>query len=438
MLPFLPDLGATFKGGTFVKSQLTLNVLLILFFIIVSAFFSASESAFTSLNLIKTKAEADRGNKRAQLVLKLRQQFDALLSAILIGNNIVNIGASTVATILFMQLIPEYGSLVSTIVMTLLILIFSEITPKTIATERAEKTAYQFAPALRVILILLAPFVWVLTNLTNFIVRIFKSEALDVVSDEELLSLVDEAEKTGNLSDYEHRLIRSAIAFDDMEVAGVLTPRMNIEAFDIHDDLKTIEDIIYSNNHSRLVVYDETIDDVLGYIHEKTFSRYMLGLMEKDVTLKDLIMEVIYVPPTTKISKLLTLMQGTHLHMAVIKDEYGGTIGIVTMEDVLEALVGEIWDEGDTKYDEIVQVKENIYEVVADMNLNKFFQKFGIVPDRAFESTRVSGFFLELLDRIPEKGDQVTYGAIKLTVNKMTEDRVLSFLVTPSQKTNKL
>ncbi|WP_018659076.1 hemolysin family protein [Allofustis seminis] len=419
------------------KDNIALNAFLILIFILMSAFFSASESAFTSINLIRLKSQADKGDQKAVLILKLREQFDWLLSGILIGNNIVNIGASAVATTLFLQLSPEYGGVISTIAMTILILIFSEITPKTIATEHSEGVARTFAPFLRLILLILSPFIWVLSKLTNLIVSLFKKEQEDIVSDEELFSLVDRAEQTGNLSDYERRLIRSAIAFDDMEVSGVLTPRMDIEGFSIHDDLEKIKEVVYSNNHSRLIVYDETIDDVLGFIHEKTFSRYMLNLLEEKVSLQDLIMEVIYAPPTTRISKLLTLMQGTHLHMAVIKDEYGGTVGIVTMEDVLEALVGEIWDEGDVRHDDVVQIKENIYEVVADMNLKKFMKQFGIVPDRTFESTRVSGFFIELLDRIPEKGDQITYGPVSLTVNKMVEDRVLSFLVSPINKHKK-
>lgn len=413
------------------------QIVLIIFFLLFSAFFSASESALTSINLIKVRAKAEKGDKKAQLVLELREEFDKVLSGILIGNNIVNIGASAVATTLFLELFPEYGGIVSTIAMTVLVLVFSEITPKTVATERSENIAMLFAPALKVISTILSPLIWIFSLLTQLIVNLFAVEQPEVVSDEELFSLVDEAEKTGNLSNYEHRLIHSAIAFDDMEVAGVLTPRMDIEGFSIHDDIETIKEIVYSNNHSRLIVYNETVDDVLGFIHEKTFSRYMLDLMDEDVKLEDLIMEVIYVPPTTKISKLLNLMQREHLHLAIIKDEYGGTIGLVTMEDILESLVGEIWDEGDIREDEIIQVKENIYEVVADMNLEKFFNKFGVVPDRTFESTRVSGFFIELLDRIPEFGDHVTYGNIRLTVKKMLDDRVLSFLVTPINKNRK-
>lgn len=407
------------------ESLTTIFVLIIL--ILLSAYFSSSETAFTSVNRIRLKTQADKGDKRAQRVLHLSENYDNLLSTILIGNNIVNIAASSIATVLFVSFFPTYGPTIATIVMTLVVLTFGEITPKVIAKDRSETISKLFAPTLNFLMILLKPLTWIFGKWTSFVGSYVENGEEPGMSEEELLSLVDEVEIGGSFETHEHQLLRSAIEFNDLEVSSILTPRVDVVAADIDDSDQEIQELFYEHNYSRILMYDDSIDNIYGVLHEKDFNRYLRKKSEFNPTIKvtEGIKEVIFIPPVMKISKLLRDMQQKKMHMAVVTDEYGGTIGIVTMEDVLEELVGEIWDESDIIEEEILPNGENRYTVLGTTSLEKIFSLFGIDNDDVFVSNSMSGFVIEQLGRVPEEGDSFVYENMKATVTYVRNRRVL-------------
>lgn len=406
------------------ESEIIRSVFILIFLIFCSGYFSATETAFTSINKIKMSAEAEEGDKKSQLVMKLYENYDKLLSGILIGNNIVNIGASSVATIMFLELFPTYGATIATAVITILVLIFGEISPKTIAKEHPEKVSKLSAPFINFLIKVLTPFIFLFTKLTDVLTRVFKSPDKEEVSDAELLYLVDEAEETGNLSNYERDLIRSAIKFDDLELNAVLIPRVDVVAVDIEADDKVILNKFLESNFSRLIVYEDNIDNILGLMHEKDFTRYLLGV-GKIKSVKDCVKKVLFVPETMTISTLLSQMQKNYVHMAAVKDEYGGTVGIVTMEDILEELVGEIWDESDKVEKDLIMLDPHTYIVQGTVSLEKILDIYEIKVDEELVSDTVGGFITEKLGHIPNDRESISYKNLKMTVLAMQDTRVL-------------
>ncbi|WP_028273571.1 HlyC/CorC family transporter [Atopococcus tabaci] len=410
--------------------------------ILLSAYFSSAETAFTSANRIRLRTEADKGDKRAKQVLELSEDYDSLLSTILIGNNIVNIASSSIATLFFVSFFPTYGPAVATVVMTIAVLIFGEITPKIIARERSEDLSKLSAPFLRLLVVVLKPLTWLFGKWTSLITRYFKSTKSNLISEEELLSLVEEAELGGGLENHDHQLIRSAIEFNDLEVSSILTPRVDVIAADIDDSDEAIRKIFYEHNYSRILMYDDSIDNIYGFLHEKDFNRYMQKKMESEAELPilDCVKEIMFIPPVMKLTKVLKDMQQKKMHMAVVTDEYGGTIGIVTMEDVLEELVGEIWDESDIIEEEIVPLEDQSYQILGTTSLEKLFQLYSIDNDDVFISNSVSGFVIEQLGRVPEEGDTFTYENMTVTVVYVRNRRVLQVRVdyTPMEQNEEL
>lgn len=403
---------------------------IIIFFILVafSAFFSSSETAFTSVNRIRLKNEAEKGDKQSQQALKLTEQYDSVLSTLLIGNNIVNIGASAIATLLFISWFPVYGATLATIVTTIIILIFAEITPKNIAKEKSQYVSKRVAPFIQFLIFVFRPFLWLLQKWKVTIDRVFRLEGEEVISEDELQSIVDEAESGGSIEDHEHRLVKSALDFDDLEVSAILMPRVDVVGCDLDATDKEIEELFLTHNYSRLVIYDDTIDDVVGVLHEKDFNRYLRAKKEtgKNPSFITVIKEVIFVPPVMNLSKLLQTMQVKKIHMAIVTDEHGGTIGIATMEDVLEELVGEIWDEYDEIEEEIEEIENGTqYKVKGTANLEKVFEIFGINEASNYISNTVSGFVIEELGQFAEEGDTFDYYNMKVTVTMVRNRRVL-------------
>lgn len=407
---------------------------IVVFFIMVSlsAFFSSSETAFTSANRIRLKNQVEKGDKKAGKALGLTEKFDLVLSTILIGNNIVNIGASSIATLLFISWFPTYGATLATLATTIIILIFGEITPKSVAKEKSEAIAKATAPIIQFLMFIFKPFLWILQKWKVMTDRLFNLEGEEVISEDELQSIVDEAESGGSIEDHEHRLVKSALDFDDLEVSSILMPRVDVVGCDIDATDDEIEKLFLTHNYSRLVVYDDTIDDVVGVLHEKDFNRYLRAKKEtgKNPSFLTVIKEVVFVPPVMNLSKLLRTMQIKKIHMAIVTDEHGGTIGIATMEDVLEELVGEIWDE----YDEIEQEVEEIiqgtqYKVKGTANLEKVFEIFGINEADSFISNTVSGFVIEELGKFAEEGDTFVYHNMKVTVTLVRNRRVLEIQI---------
>ena len=384
-----------------------------------SAYFSATETAFTSLNRIRMKNKADNGSVRAAKTLELAEDYDRLLSTILIGNNIVNISATTVATVLCTKWFHEYGPTVSTVALTIIILIFGEISPKSLAKESPEAIAMAVTPLLRFFTVVLAPVNFLFGLWKKLMSLVFRSKGDDGITEEELVGMVDQAENEGGLDEHESDLIRAAIEFNDLEVSAILTPRVDLIAVEEEESMEKAASLFVESGYSRLPVYHETIDNIVGVIHEKDFyaARY-----RGETILAQLKAPVIYTTANTKISDLLRILQSRKAHMAVVVDEYGGTVGIATLEDILEELVGDIWDEHDDVVQEIEKINEWEYLVLGNTNLEKLFEL--LEKEIESEVVTVSGWVMNMLGRIPEKGDVFTYENLQVSVLKMDGKRV--------------
>lgn len=405
------------------NNTITMIIVLIVL-IMMSGFFSATETAFSSLNKIRIKNLSNNGNKRAQLTLDLVENYEKVLSTILIGNNIVNIISASLSTIIFVNYFGDVGITVSTIVMTILVLIFGEISPKSLAKEAPENFAMFSASILKMLIILFTPLNYLFLLWQNFITSVFKISSDRSITEEELITIVKEAEEDGGIDAQEGELIRSAIEFNDLIVTDVLTPRVDIAAISSLDSKEKISNVFLETGYSRLPVYLDTIDNIIGVITHKDFFNYVI---KKDLGLDLVIKPTIYTTNTIKISKLLKLLQQSKSHMAIITDEYGGTLGIVTMEDIIEELVGEIWDEHDEVVNEFVKVGDHKYKISCKANLDKMFDLFNLKNE--LDITTVSGWVTYELGKIPNVGDNFTYENLHITVSKTDHRRVLEILV---------
>lgn len=388
--------------------------------VLFSGYFSATETAFSSLNKTRLKALAEKGNRKAELALSLSEQYDRLISTILIGNNIVNIAVASIGTVLFVHLYGDIGATVSTVVVTIVVLIFGEITPKSIAKDFPEKFAMFSAPFIRLLIWILTPINFLFSMWKKLISKLFNVEEDSKMSQEELLLLVDEVEQEGSIDTDEGVLLRNAIEFGDLEAEDILTHRVDLEAVPIEAPKEEIARIFNESRFSRLLVYKENIDNIVGIIHQKDF--YIgSGVTEKAVT--DIITPPLFIHKSEKIDDLLKLLQTRKSHIAIVIDEYGGTLGIVTMEDILEELVGEIWDEHDEVTVSFRELSENVFLVDCTVNFNDFCQFFDIDDDDA-DSVSLGGWIMEQLDKIPVKGDRFTYENLNITVTETDSHRV--------------
>ena len=367
------------------------------------------------------KNEASSGNKRAQTVLYLSEDYDRLLSTILIGNNIVNIASTTLSTILFTQLFGgAKGPTLSTVVMTVLVLIFGEISPKSIAKDMPESFAMAVAPFLKIIYIILKPLNSLFTLWKKLLTKIIKIKNPDIITEEEVLTIVEEATHDGTFNEHESDLIRNAIEFDDLEVSEICTPRTGIVAVKDTAEVDEVTSVFNECGFSRLPVYKKSIDNIIGFINQKDYYRYVV---EGQKSMSDIIKPMPLIPPTTNISKLMRNLQQQHTQIALIIDEYGGTFGIITLEDILEELVGEIWDEHDNEIPEIIRSNDDEYIVLGTANLNDVFEYFNKECDSDFVS--LNGWLSEKLERIPCVNDTVTYDNLVFTVLKANMRRAI-------------
>ena len=405
------------------SSSIGIIVALVLL-VITSAYFSATETAFSSLNKIRLRNMADDGNRKAEATLRLAEDFDRLLSTLLVGNNIVNDTAATLGTLFFTKLSPEYGATISTVVLTLVILTFGEISPKTIAKENAESWAMVSTPFLRVLSTVLRPLTILFSLLQKGIGKLFHASGDRGITEDELITMVSTAEDEGGLDQNESRLIRSAIEFGDMEVEEILTPRVDIVSISDQASAKELDELISSNRFSRIPVWRGSIDTIIGMIHEKDFHEAEL---EDNDSWTHLISPVIYVTPTSPVADLLYEMQRRKMHMSVVVDEYGGTEGLVTLEDILEELVGEIWDEHDEVVERIRKVEDGSYLISCSASIDDVFQLFDLRMDD--DMTTLSAWVIDSLGHIPKIGDQFTYENLQVTVTKLQRMRVLEIRV---------
>lgn len=408
----------------------------IIFFVVLvafSAFFSSSETAFTSASRIRLQHRAEQGEKKANLAIALQDTFDSLLSTILIGNNLVNIAASSIATLFFLKLFPIYGATIATLVTTVLLLLFGEITPKLIGKVYPEDISIRFAPILNFFMKLLTPFVWLFQLWQNFVARIIPMNTVDNISEEELLSIVDEARLDGTIEWEEHRLVKAALEFDDREISSILTPRVDVIGFNINESFEEIEQLYLHTPFSRLLVYDDSGDNVIGTMHAKDFFRFLRTRDNENrryEKMSDLITKPLFVPQTVALSNLLESMQREHTHIGIIVDEYGQMIGIATMEDVIEELVGEIWDESDVVRSDLRQLSgEERYLVLGTYSLEKLFELFHMKSEEEWHSNTVSGFLIEQFDYIPGNNEELFYKDLKFTVVNAQRQRVNEVIV---------
>ena len=387
--------------------------------LLLSAYFSATETAFSSANTTRLKTLAEKGNGSAALALKLLEQYDRLLSTILIGNNIVNIATASIGTVLFVRHYGDAGATISTVVVTVVVLIFGEISPKSIAKDCAEKCAMLSAPILRVLIWVLLPLNWLFSLWKKLLSRVFRLSGASKMSQEELLMLVDEVQQEGSIDRDEGELLKNAIGFSEQEAQDILIHRVDLAALPVTASKEEVAALFTQTKYSRLLVYDGSIDHILGTVHQKDFY---VGCGVTDKPLRDIIAPPVFALENEPIRLLLKKLQQAKTHVAVVVDECGGTCGIVTMEDILEELVGEIWDEHDEEEVFLRKLGPDTYAVDAAMDLADFAAYFHLKTDS--EMVSVSGWVMEQFGRVPEAGDSFACGDLRVQVTRVENHRI--------------
>lgn len=405
--------------------------------VILSSFCSASETAFTGANRIRLKNIAEEGSKSAEIALKVIERYDKFLTTILIGNNIVNIATSSIATILCVELFADHGPVIATAATTVIVLIFGEIIPKTIAKGNAEKMCLIFGRIIWMLMIVFTPVSAIFLLLQKGVNRLFIHKTEVTVTEQELKHIINEIEGEGVLEKQESTLVRNALEFDEITAQQIMQPRVNVVGIDIRDSIETVSELFKSEAYTRLPVYEKSLDHIIGVISYRDFTQKELE--GGDFTLRELLSDIIYIPSLMHISELLKKMQKEKEHIAVVVDQYGGTAGIVTLEDVLEELVGEIWDENDeisTPVRFINEVTFNVNGKVSKVDFNRYFESQGIDYEIDGDFNTVGGWVLELFGRIPGIGDIIETEDFVITVETLEERRIgkLRFQIKPPEK----
>lgn len=416
------------------NTGLLISMIILVF---LSSFFSSAETAFSSLNRVKLKAKinSDKNNRSIERALRLSEKYDVVLSTVLIGNNLVNIACTSIATLFFTGLLgdnSDLGATVSTAVMTIVVLIFGEVTPKTIAKEKAESVVVIISPIIQFFIILFYPLNLFFRLWKLMMNKVFGLGKADTVTEEELKTYVDEAKTGGEIDENESRLIRSSIEFDDIDVSDILVPRIDVEAVDKYAPLDEIERVFNSTNFSRLPVFIDDIDNIVGVIHQRDFESARRRNLK---SLRTVLKPVPMVSPDTKISKLLRILQKNKTHLAVVIDEFGGTEGIVTLEDILEELVGEIYDEHDEVQIDFEQVGENEFIVHGSTAIDDFYKFFNL-PDDDDDISTVNGWIMKNTYKIPQPDDCFTSGALTALVLSVDGKRAEEIKITVEENEN--
>ena len=407
--------------------------LVIVILLLISAVCSATETAFSSANRIRLKNMAASGSKRAQKALALAEDFDKALTAILIANNVVNIASSALATVFFTERFGSGSVGIATLVMTVLVLIFGEILPKSLAKENSERFSVFMAPLLSAFIFVITPLIWIFSGIRKLVVKLVgHKEDQPSVTEEELKYIIDEIEDQGVLEEQESELVRSALEFDEITISKVLVPRVRIIGIERSAPLDEIKDIFIQTKFSRLPVYEGTLDSIVGVIHAADFFElYLSGGSDIDGIMKP----PIYLAESKRISEALRDMQKAKLHMAVVVDEYGGTEGICTLEDIIEELVGEIYDESDDEDTSFIKLGENRYKVSAGLAVSDFLDRLDLPDDTVkTDMTSVGGYVMELLERIPEQNEFIRTEHFDLTVQMADEQKIDSLIVKVRQE----
>jgi len=402
------------------------SILILVLLITMSAYFSATETAYSSLNKIKLKSIANKGNKKAKLALELSEKYDSVISTILIGNNIVNIATASLATVLFTKLLGSSGVTVSTIVMTILILIFGEISPKSIAKDIPESFAIVSAPLLNVFCIILKPVNHIFCLWKNLISKVLKIQKHSGITEDEILTIAEEAENEGGINPQQLEIIKSAIELNEQEVIEAFTPRVDMIAVKDSCSKEELLNLFIESGFSRIPVYHDNIDNVIGIINEKDLINIVVNNNNEEIS--SIIKPLNVIQPHMKLSHLLKVLQNNKSHMALIADEYGGTMGIITLEDILEELVGEIWDEHDKVVNDIEKIGEDEYIVRGNANIEKVLEEVDLEDE--FEVNSVNGWVIQQFGKIPKVGESFEYKNLKIVIQKATKRCVLEIRIT--------
>ncbi|WP_295154442.1 hemolysin family protein [uncultured Ruminococcus sp.] len=401
-----------------------MDLALIALLLMLSAVCSATETAFSSCNRIRLKKMADGGSKSAAKALKICADFDKALTAILIGNNVVNIASSALATVFFTEKFGAGSVGIATAVMTVLVLIFGEILPKSLAKENSESFSVFMAAPLSAFMFIITPLIWIFAGIKKIVVDLVGSKKKSPsVTEEELKYIIEEIEDEGVLEEQESDLVRSALDFDEITINSIFVPRVSVEAVEIDDDIEKIKDLFLKTKYSRLPVYEKDIDHIVGVIHQSDFFEMYVSKSKNDIS--RIINEPIYITESKKISETLKIMQKEKVHMAVVLDQHGGTAGICTLEDIIEELVGEIYDESDEEDTSFVRLSEKSCEVSAELSVSDFLERFGMEEnDIDTERNSVGGWIMELLDRIPEEGERIFSPPFEMEIHMQDEQKI--------------
>ena len=405
------------------------TLLILLLLLCFSAFFSACETALTAANRIRLKNQAEEGDKKAKKALKITTDYDSSLAALLVANNVVNILSASLTTVIFTELLGAGGVGIATAITTIAVIVFGEVLPKTFANENAEKILKTSSDFLSYMIFLLTPIVKLLSWIkSKFNRKSDNAVETPTVTEQELISIIDEIEDEGVLQEEEAELVQSAIEFNDITASEVLTPRVDIFAISSKDDVVKVKDMFLTYNFSRMPVYDGSIDHIIGFVNQKDFFAKILK--REDFSLIDMLKPCLYVPPKKKIIDIMHLLQKQKVHMAIVTDEYGGTLGILTLEDILEQLVGDIWDEHDEVTQFIRPVENGEYEALGEVSMDDVYEvilKTHSNPVKEFYT--LSGYLLDKLNRIPENNDTYIDAYFRYTILEIVDNRIVKVLI---------
>lgn len=409
-------------------SSSTSQIIALVFLVAMSAVFSSSETAITSVSKIKVRQLDQKDNKNAHLLKKLHDNMQATISTILIGNNIVNIAASSIATILFTNIFHQNGALVSTVVMTVFVLIFGEVLPKTIAQYKNKSVALKFSRFIYLLTIVFKPIVKVLNLLTRLVIKIFIGDNGDssTLTEEELKTLVEVSEEEGVLKDQETEIMINALELKETLAVDIMTPRTSMASVDIEDAENDLREIIKNITYSRIPVYEDNIDDIIGVLHIKELAHKIIE-DDHDFKIRDILKPAFYAYEYIPVVDLFKQMRAKNISISIIIDEYGGTSGLVTMEDILEELVGEIDDEYDNEK-EVTKINDNEYLVDPEMRIDEVNERFDLnLQSEKFDS--IGGFVIELLDRMPKSKDEVEFENLKFVVVNVDKRKITQLMI---------
>lgn len=410
--------------------NISVYLIIIAILIAISAFCSCIETAFSCASNIRLKKFADAGSKKAKVALYIINNYDKALTAILILNNVVNLGCSSLATVVCLELFGDYGAAVSTGATTLLVLTFGEIIPKCLGKEKSDSISMAVAKILKVIMVILTPFIIAFSAIKTLALKLFRVKHDDTtVTEDELKIIVESIEEQGVLEEQESLMVRSALDFDDKTAEDILTPRVDLTAIDIEEDPDTITEIVRTQRYSRIPVYKGTVDNIVGILHSWDYLDEIIKGNTPDI--RKMIIKPEFVFRTQKLSAILANFRKHRLHIAIVTDEYGGTLGIITMEDLLEEIVGEIWDEDEEIEQDFVKISDTKYKVSGDMELDDMLSLFGKrLSDIECESHTVGGFVFETLGTIPEKNAKFSRDGMEFKVLKVKNRRIQSVIIT--------